>query len=61
LLKIRDSILFGSVKTGLIEYSDTQSSKTLGIGFDQDLKTTGVTYAVGLGPNDESTCTPVSP
>lgn len=61
LLKIRDSILFGSAKTGLIEYSDTQSSKALGISFDQDLKTTGVTYAVGLGPNDGSTCTPVSP
>lgn len=63
LSNIKDRILFGSTKTGEVTYSDTQivggqvQYRSLIISLDQDLHTTGVTYAVGLGPNDVSTCT----
>lgn len=64
IFNIADNILFGTQKTGIVTYSDVQfvggavSSRTLSLDFDQDLKTTGALYAVGLGPDDGSTCVP---
>jgi len=60
IFAIDDSILFGSNKSGTVQYSDitSEASRTLSLAVDADLKTTGVLASVGSGPNDVIICTP---
>lgn len=64
LFDISDKILFETNKSGVLSYSEVKvvngqvSSRSLSVSVDGDRKTTAASFAVGLGPNDVSSCLP---